>query len=134
MVWLRWGVRPAILFSITALGLVAGSLKGFAQEIPGGPEASPDIYHIIAEDELMRVVLITWPPGARDNWHGHPATSVYYVTDCHVRIFFPDGSQQDLQRVAGTGRARSRPVISHSVQNIGDKECRIVHTEIKPEN
>jgi hypothetical protein len=134
MVWARNCALTGIWLIFAALGLFAGNFGGYAQDIPGGPEASPDIYHVVAEDELMRVVHIIWPPGARDNWHGHPATSVYYETDCHVRIFFPDGSQQDLQRKAGTGRARSRPVISHSVQNIGDKECRMVHTEIKLEN
>ena len=103
-----------------------------AQEMPGAVEASPDIYHVLAENELMRALLIIWQPGDRDNWHGHPPSSVYYVTDCHVRAFFPDGSQRDLQRVGGTGRVRNKPVRSHSIQNIGNKECRILMTEIKP--
>jgi quercetin dioxygenase-like cupin family protein len=130
----KWSNQSAPYLTVVFSVLVIGSLGCRAQEIPGGPEASPNIYHVIAEDELMRLVHIIWPPGARDNWHGHPATSVFYETDCHVRVFFPDGSQRDLQRKAGTGRARSRPVIKHSVQNIGDKECRMVHTEIKSEN
>jgi len=129
----KWCIRSFMVVLIAGLGLVLGSSGSLAQKIPGGPESSPDIYHVIADNEQMRVVYIIWPPGARDNWHGHPATSVFYETDCHVRAFFPDGSQRDLQRKAGTGRVRSRPVIKHSIQNIGDKECRIVHTEIKPD-
>jgi hypothetical protein len=124
------------LFSATALVLLFGGIltsfpKSLAQEIPGGPEASPDIYHVLAENEISRLLLGIWAPDARDEWHGHPPTSVFYVMDCHVRVFFPDGSQRDLQRIAGTGRVRSRPVSKHSVQNIGTEECRIVLTEIK---
>ena len=131
---IKWCIRASMVLLIAGLGLVFRSSDSRAQKIPGGPEASPDIYHVLADNEQMRVVHIIWPPGARDNWHGHPATSVYYETDCHVRAFFPDGSQRDLQRKAGTGRVRSRPVIKHSIQNIGGKECRMIHTEIKSEN
>ncbi|MBT3551897.1 MAG: hypothetical protein HOO19_07090 [Rhodospirillaceae bacterium] len=108
--------------------------KASAQNMPDAVKASPDIYHVLAENELMRVLLAIWKPGARDNWHGHPPSAVYYVTNCHVRAFFPDGSQRDLQRVGGTGRARNRPVRSHSIQNIGTEECRILLTEVKPQN
>lgn len=114
-----------------AIALLAGSPGSWAAEMPGGPEASPDIYRIIAQNDLSRLVLITWQPGQRDNWHGHPPTTVFYLTDCLVRVFFPDGSQRDLKRKAGTGRVRAQPVISHSVQNIGTDVCQILHTEIK---
>jgi hypothetical protein len=107
--------------------------KAWAQEMPGAPEASPDIYKVLAENELMRVLLATWKPGDRDQWHSHPPSSVYYVTDCQVRAFFPDGSQKDLMRIKDTGRARNRPVKSHSVQNIGTSECKIQLTEVKPQ-
>lgn len=105
-----------------------------AQEMPGAVKASPDIYKVLAENEVMRVLLATWQPGDRDTWHGHPPSSVFYVTDCHVRAFFSDGSQRDLQRIGGTGRARNKPVRSHSIQNIGKQECRILMTEVKPQN
>jgi len=99
--------------------------------MPGAPEASPDVYSVLAENEAMRVIFGVWEPGERDKWHGHPPSSVYYVTDCHVRAFFPDGSQRDLQRQKGKTRARNRAVVAHSIQNIGTTTCRIVMTEIK---
>lgn len=104
-----------------------------AQEMPGAVEAAPEIYKVLAENDMMRVILGVWPPGGRDDWHGHPPSSVYYVTNCQVRAFFPDGSQRDLTRIAGKGRARNKPVKSHSIQNIGSSECRILMTEIKPQ-
>ena len=120
-----------VLMLVFSGGTFISMTDAEAQEVPGAVAASPDIYHVVAENELMRVLLAIWQPGDRDNWHSHPPTAVFYITDCHVRAFFPDGSQRDLQRVGQTGRARNRPVISHSIQNIGDKECRILLTEIK---
>ena len=131
LIFLNLRKHLSVLLMILVGGLFILTPKSWSQEIPGGPEASPDIYHEIAENELMRLVHIVWVPGARDNWHGHPPTSIFYITDCHVRAFFPDGSQKDLQRKAGTGRVRNRPVTSHSIQNIGSEECRMVHTEVK---
>jgi hypothetical protein len=116
---------------VFSCGLLISTPKVSAQDVPDAVTASPDIYNVVAENELMRVLLAIWQPGDRDNWHSHPPTAVFYITDCHVRAFFPDGSQRDLQRVGQTGRARNRPVTSHSIQNIGDKECRILLTEIK---
>jgi hypothetical protein len=122
-----------LLITLIGLTLVAFSPRSWSQEIKGGHEASPDIYKVLAENEMMRVILAIWEPGARDNWHGHPATAVYYVTDCHVRAFFPDGSSRDIQRIGGTGRARSRPVTSHSIQNIGNEQCHILLVEVLTE-
>jgi len=126
--------RYYFLATLLVLNLVMFSPQSWSQEISGGHEASPDIYKVLAENEMMRLILATWEPGQRDNWHGHPATSVYYVTDCHVRAFFPDGSQKDIQRKGGTGRTRSRPVTSHSIQNIGTEQCLIVLVEVLTED
>ncbi len=122
-----------IIIAVIGLALTLTVPIARSQEILGGHEASPDIYKVLAENEMMRVVLGTWQPGQRDNWHGHPATAVYYVTDCHVRAFFPDGSSRDIQRIGSTGRARSRPVTSHSIQNIGEEVCQILLVEILTE-
>ena len=126
-------LRKAVSTGVIALccGLLVSMSKAWSQDVPDAVTASPNIYHVVAENELMRVLLAIWQPGDRDDWHSHPPTAVFYITDCHVRAFFPDGSQRDLQRVGQTGRARNRHVISHSIQNIGDKECRILLTEIK---
>lgn len=102
-----------------------------AQEMPGAPESSPGVYKVLAENDIMRVLLATWEPGERDEWHGHPPSSVFYVTDCLVRAFFPDGSQRDIIRKKDIGRARDKSVKSHSIQNIGNTECKILLVEFK---
>jgi quercetin dioxygenase-like cupin family protein len=115
-----------------ALAIAPGKL--WAQQAPPAHIASPEIYRVLFETDLMRVLLATWQPGQRDAWHSHPPTSVFYITDCHARVFLADGSQLELKRKAKTGRARDEPVISHSFQNIGDSVCQMQFTELKNTN
>ncbi|MDH5355147.1 MAG: cupin domain-containing protein [Gammaproteobacteria bacterium] len=117
--------------ALVAATAILINLPVMAQDMPTASEASPEIYKVLAENETMRVILGTWQPGERDDWHGHPPSSVFYVTDCHVRLFFPDGSVRDLTRQQGKGRARKKPVKSHRLENIGDKVCQILMTEVK---
>jgi|GEM_PF-819050 len=124
-------LSKGLFMRMALVAIAVFPFSSMAQEMPTANEASPNIYKVLAETEKMRVIIGIWKPGDRDKWHGHPASSVFYVTDCHVRLFFPDGSQVELQREKGKGRARDEPVISHSLQNIGEKECRILMTEFK---
>ena len=116
---------------VVAAALVTAPQKSWAQNAPPAHIASPEIYKVLFETDLMRVVLATWQPGQRDAWHGHPPTSVFYVTDCRARVFRSDGSQVEFSRKAQTGRARDERVESHSFQNIGDSVCQMVFTEFK---
>ncbi len=118
----------ALLIAVITVSL---NFTAHAQDMPAASEASPEIYKVLAEDETMRVILGTWQPGEGDNWHGHPPSSVFYVTDCLVRVFFSDGSVKDIARQRGKGRARKKQVKSHRVENIGNKVCQILMTEIK---
>ncbi len=117
-------------FTLATLLIVAPQ-RLQAQEAPPAHVASPEIYKVLFETDLMRVVLATWQPGERDEWHSHPPTSVYYVTDCHARVFLSDGSQLEVKRKAKTGRGRDEPIKSHSFQNIGDSVCQMAFTELK---
>ncbi|HSM39238.1 MAG TPA: hypothetical protein VK862_00690 [Afifellaceae bacterium] len=117
-----------------AAALIAAPQISRGQEAPPAHIASPEIYKVLFETDLMRVLLATWQPGQRDAWHSHPPTSVFYITDCHARVFFADGGQVELKRKAKTGRARDEPVISHSFQNIGESVCQMQFTELKNTN
>lgn len=124
---LAWGI-------VVATNLIAAPNMSWAQEAPPAHIASPEIYKVLFETDLMRVVLATWQPGQRDAWHSHPPTSIFYITDCHARVYFFDGGQNELFRKAGIGRARDEGVISHSFQNIGDSVCQMLFTELKNTN
>ena len=118
---------------ILAAGLAAPlacAAQGGAQSAPHSFVASPDIYKVVAENEQYRIVAVTWKPGQRDQQHSHPVAGVYYVTDCHLRGYGPDGKSREGQRKAGSATV-NKPVQSHAVENIGQSECRLVMFEQK---
>ena len=109
------------------------SLPTMAQDAPIAPEASPDVYKILAENDQMRVIEATWKPGQKDNFHSHPGDRAsIYLTDCKIRLSKPDGTYRDASPKGGTAKVRAnKPVKSHSAQNTGDQVCKIVLVELK---
>jgi hypothetical protein len=103
----------------------------WSQAVPQSFAASPDVYKVIAENEQYRMILATWKPGQRDDWHSHgPTVGGYFLTDCHLRAHTPDGKNVENQRNAGFASVSGR-VASHSVENIGSSECRVILFEPK---
>jgi mannose-6-phosphate isomerase-like protein (cupin superfamily) len=115
------------LFAMTMLGVLGNAL---AQSVPHSFIASPDVYKVIAENEQYRVVAVTWKPGQRDAWHSHPVAAVYNLTDCNMRVYTPDGKSRDSNTKVGASRVNP-PVPSHSLENVGQTECRLIIFEPK---
>jgi len=99
-----------------------------AEDAPRSYVASPDVYKVIADDGKTKVILATWPPGKRDNWHSHPATGVYRLTDCEAQVFSPDGKSVGVSLKAGSAVVQG-PIASHSFENRGTAECRTIIVE-----
>lgn len=108
-----------------ALGL-AGICQ--AQVAPPDNKASPDIYKEIAGNDQYRMVEGVWKPGQRDAFHSHPRMLWYWATDCSIRWYLPDGTTHDIDVRAGQAGAQDATA-SHSVENRGTSECRIVMFE-----
>ena len=128
--------RSAFHFPVVAACFVsvtlATPLAALAADVEPSYKASPEVYKLISENDQFRVILATWKPGHRDNWHSHagPLAS-YALTDCESqRAHTPDGKFEDRSRKAGT--VRYNPVIaSHSLENRGKTECKVVIVERK---
>jgi mannose-6-phosphate isomerase-like protein (cupin superfamily) len=101
-----------------------------AQTLPHSFVASPDVYKVIAENDQYRVIAVTWKPGQRDVWHSHPTAAVYNLTECKMRNHSPDGKSRDAENKAGAARVNP-PVVSHSLENIGQTECKLIMFEPK---
>jgi hypothetical protein len=100
-----------------------------AEDLPRSYIASPDIYKVVAEDARFQVISVTWKPGQRDVQHSHPASGVYYLTDCLLRLYKPDGTVLgEAQLKAGMARVQD-PIPGHVLQNIGTSDCRLVMFE-----
>ncbi len=111
--------------ALAALCFAAGTA---AQTPPRSFAASPDIYKVLAQNEQFKVITVTWKPGQKDVLHSHPASAVYYLTDCSLRIHLPDGSTRDGQPKAGMALVQ-QPIAAHVLENTGSADCRLVMFE-----
>ena len=110
---------------------VCGQSGAFAQDVPLSSAASPEVYKILAENELFRVVLATWQPGQRDAYHSHPANAAYRLTDCKNRAYGPgDKILREGEAKAGSVNLQA-PISSHSIQNISTSVCQVLIVERK---
>jgi quercetin dioxygenase-like cupin family protein len=115
---------------LTLLFMLGANVPSLAQEAPAAYLADPAVYKVVAEGPSLRMTLNVLPPGQRDKFHSHKATAAYYLSDCNVRIHTPDGKFVERSIKAGTANVGGA-VISHSVENIGQSDCRVIVTEPK---
>ena len=120
--------------TLLALLIFAGGAMftiAVADEIPDAVTASPDVHKVIAENDSMRVVAATLKPGQRDMMHSHPAIGIYILSGCErMRVHSGDGTSHDWGAKSGTAGANAA-VTSHSIENVGDTECRQIYFEPK---
>lgn len=133
MTSINFGKKLSIGTAILACSLALGTAPSVAEDAPTAPEASPDVYKILAENDQFRVIEGTWQPGQEDNFHSHPADRVSLIqTDCQLRLSKPDGTYRDAKPKAGKVIVRTgKPVKSHKAKNIGDKVCVVRIVELK---
>ena len=99
-----------------------------AQQLPRSFVASPDIYKVIAQNDQYKVIAVTWKPGQKDSLHSHPASAVYYLSDCSLRIYAQDGSAREAQPKAGAAIVQVA-IAGHVLENIGSSDCRLIMFE-----
>lgn len=114
--------------SIGAATLLGAVMAQTAQPLPRSIAASPDIYRVLAEDARYKVIEVVWKPGQRDVMHSHPASAVYYLTDCHLRIHAADGATREARPKAGAAIVQ-QPITAHALENIGSADCKLVMFE-----
>jgi hypothetical protein len=118
--------RTVVTGFLTCASLLIASRASSEEEAPRSYVASPDVYKVTAQNDKTKVVLATWTPGQRDQWHSHPRSGQYWLTDCDIRNHFLGGKFRDTNPKAGTA---APPVPSHSAENRGTTECRMVIVE-----
>jgi hypothetical protein len=106
-------------------------LGASAQNAPLSHVANPGVYKVLAENDQFRVVLATWKPGQRDEFHSHPANATYALTACNARLYGPDNKVVgEAQRTPGSVVLQA-PIPSHSFENAGTSDCQILIVERK---
>jgi ketosteroid isomerase-like protein/quercetin dioxygenase-like cupin family protein len=66
-----------------------------------GLVSSPDNFKLLLENDRVRVLQYTLPPGALDHWHTHPPRVGYVLSGAKIRVTEADGSHQDFDEKAG---------------------------------
>ena len=124
----------AVGLTLVALVILAGGAihtSAVADEAPEAVTASPDVYKVIAENDSLRMVAAVRKPGQRDMMHSHPAIGIYILSDCEkMLVHYADGTSKDWSAKSGTAGTNA-PVTSHAIENIGDKECKLIFFEPK---
>ena len=121
---LRWRVvfLASLLCVATSAVLAQDILK-----VDGGPET----HKVVLDNDQVRMLDARLKPGQKVAMHSHPPNTVYYMTDCKLKVDTPDGKSQIAEPKAGTAVYRGET--KHAVENVGTSECHLVQTELKGE-
>jgi len=125
-------ITQSLLTGLLSAGMLLGmSVSAVAEDVLPDYQASPEVYKVIAENEKIRVVLATWPPGYKDKVHSHPNMfAAFTVKECKRKLHKADGTVDEKQLKPGTSRIINS-VKSHYFENVGDTECQQVLFELK---
>ncbi len=103
----------------TSLGAIA----------PDATLASPDVYRVIFENDLIRVLDINLKAGSTSEMHAHPSYLVYALSSCKVKFTSMNGEAGDVAIKAGETMWREEE--THRATNVGDSDCRALNIEFK---
>ena len=88
-----------------------------------------DEYHVVLENEHVRVLRYHDEPGGKTHLHHHPSFVMYALAPFRRQLTFPDGSKR--VREFRAGEAVGVPAQSHVGENIGDVPTEGLLIEIK---
>jgi len=95
-----------------------------------GLKVSPANFRLLLENEHVRVLEYTLPPGATDTPHTHPPKASYVVSGGKIKVYIDGGEELVFDEKAGTADWGDY-LGKHKVENIGSTPVVIVLTEIK---
>ena len=81
------------------------------------------------ENDRVRVLEATLPPGVKEQVHSHPAYVIYVLEGGRYRNYASDGkiTEGELK----TGDILFRDPLTHAAENIGDKPLHMILVELK---
>jgi hypothetical protein len=95
--------------------------------------AAPDSHKILFENDRVRVLEVSIPPGKREPVHTHSRPSVMYVDRRPPIKYFDGDGKLVFQTRGSTGTATSwlEPEGPHSVENVGTETYHAIRVELK---
>lgn len=81
------------------------------------------------ENERVRVLEATLPPGVKEQLHSHPAYVIYVLEGGRYRNYGADGKVSE--GTLKTGDVIYRDPLTHAAENIGDTPLHLILVELK---
>lgn len=81
------------------------------------------------ENDRVRVLEATLPPGVKEQVHSHPAYVIYVLEGGRYRNYASDGKVTEGE--LHTGDVLYRDPLTHAAENIGDKPLHMILVELK---
>lgn len=95
--------------------------------------SSPGNFKLVLDNEHVRVLQYTLPPGGRDHWHTHPPRVGYVLSGAKIRVTEADGSSEDYDAKTGeTYWGEFSPL--HDTLNLDTKPYIALLIEVKGAN
>src|SRR2546421_11670253 len=83
------------------------------------------------ENDRVRVMEATLPPGVKEQVHSHPAYVIYVLEGGRYRNYGSDDKVTEGE--LKTGEVLFREPLTHAAENIGDKPLHMILVELKGE-
>jgi quercetin dioxygenase-like cupin family protein len=120
-------IRALIIVAITiALVLTVSIRCAFAQD-PAVVNAKT--IKVKFENDRVRVLEATLPPGVKEQVHSHPAYVIYVLEGGRYRNYASDGKTTEGE--LKTGEVLYRDPLTHAAENIGTTTMHMILVEMK---
>ena len=120
-------IRSRSLLARAALTLtLAAAPRAWAQD-PAAVNA--DTIRVKLENDRVRVLEATLPPGTKEKTHSHPAYVIYVLTGGKFRNHAADGKVTEGEFKSGD--VIYREPLTHFAENIGDTTIQLILVELK---
>lgn len=120
-------VRYALFLTLLTIPtLVLTSFNANAQD---PVQVSPEIYKLMLDNDQVRVIEYQAGPSQRDQMNFLPRHLTYTLTPVKLKVMAPDGNITNVE--AEEGEVYWQAPVTHSIQNIGKTEAKMLIVEIK---
>jgi quercetin dioxygenase-like cupin family protein len=96
---------------------VAGMLAAVPAAAQDPLKVAPNIYHLIAENDRVRVLHVSIPVGGKAPMHEHPANLIVSLSPATVTFSTPDGKSADV--TMKPDQVVAQPAQKHASENKG---------------
>ena len=102
------------------------TIPAIAQDVVA---TNPSTIKVKLDNDKVRVLEATLPPGHKEQMHSHPANVVYVLSGGKFRSHGADGKVSEA--TLETGAVLYRDPLTHWAENIGDTTIHLILVELK---